>query len=85
MEVFLPIMDHTLNAKMFFEGPYFNSQMTPFLNILGYIPLDQPYNTEPWNYTGTETVTAIPNANVVDWVLVELLKDIREIRNTFLK
>jgi uncharacterized protein (TIGR02145 family) len=64
----------TLNAKMFLEGPYFNSQMTPFLNILGYIPLDQPYNTEPWNYNGTETVTAIPNANVVDWVLVELLE-----------
>ncbi|MBN3034530.1 MAG: hypothetical protein JW861_03025, partial [Bacteroidales bacterium] len=32
----------------------------------------QPYNTAPWNYTGTEAVTAIPNTDVVDWILVEL-------------
>jgi len=34
--------------------------------------LSQPYNTSPWNYAGNESVTSIPNANVVDWVLVEL-------------
>ena len=25
----------------------------------------------PYNYTGTESVTSIPNANIVDWVLIE--------------
>jgi hypothetical protein len=35
------------------------------------LPLNQPFNTEPWNYSGTESVASIP-ANVVDWVLLEL-------------
>jgi hypothetical protein len=42
------------------------------LNSSGYLPLDQPYNVGPWNYTGTESVSSIPNNDVVDWVLVEL-------------
>ena len=36
-----------------------------------YIPLTQPFNRAPWNYNGTENVTAIPDS-VVDWVLIEL-------------
>ncbi len=39
-----------LNLKVFIEGPYYNGQMTPFLNVLGYLPTSQPYNTPPWNY-----------------------------------
>ncbi len=62
----------TLNLKVYLEGPYSGSQMTTDLNSSGQIPLSQPYNTAPWNYTGTESVAAIPNANVVDWVLLEL-------------
>ncbi|MCD4744742.1 MAG: hypothetical protein K8R58_00405, partial [Bacteroidales bacterium] len=58
--------------KAFLEGPFSIGEMTPSLNILGYIPLNQPYNVAPWNYTGTESVGAIPNSDVVDWVLVEL-------------
>ena len=46
--------------------------MTTLLNSGGLIPLNQPYNTAPWNYNGTESVSSIPNANVVDWVVVEL-------------
>jgi len=42
------------------------------INLRGEIPLSQPFNSPPWNYTGSESVSAIPNANVVDWVLVEL-------------
>ncbi|MBL7104347.1 MAG: hypothetical protein ISS18_08445 [Bacteroidales bacterium] len=63
-----------LDIKVFLEGPYFNDQMTPFLNVLGYLPENQPYNNEPWNYEGSEVVGAIPSFNVVDWVLVDLLK-----------
>jgi hypothetical protein len=40
------------------------------LNTAGSIPLNQPYNITPFNYTGTESVASIP-ANVVDWVLIE--------------
>ncbi|MBL7105055.1 MAG: hypothetical protein ISS18_12065 [Bacteroidales bacterium] len=60
------------NLKVFLEGPFFGTQMTPFLNIFGYLPLSQPYNKPPWNYNGTESVTSIPNSDVIDWALVEL-------------
>jgi hypothetical protein len=44
--------------------------MTPGINSI--LPLNQPYNVSPWNYTGTESVGSIPNGNIVDWILVEL-------------
>lgn len=45
--------------------------MNTALNTLNLIPLKQPYNESPFNYSGNETVSAIP-ADVVDWVLIEL-------------
>ncbi len=35
------------------------------------LPLNQPFNTPPWNYTEHESVASIPNANIVDWILME--------------
>jgi hypothetical protein len=67
-------MNVPLTLKAYFECCY-ESQMDGMetdLNALGYIPLSQPYNTSPWNYSGTESVGSIPNSNVVDWVLVKL-------------
>jgi hypothetical protein len=60
-----------VNTKIFLQGPYNGSSMSTALRTAGSIPLTQPYNTAPWNYTGSENVTSIP-ADVVDWVLVEL-------------
>ena len=54
------------------EGSYQVGQMNTSLNQTGLLPLSQPYNSEPWNYLGTETVNNIPNANIVDWLLIEL-------------
>jgi hypothetical protein len=54
------------------EGPYSASEMQTLLNDSAILPFNQPFNSVPWNYSGTESVTSIPNANVVDWVLVEL-------------
>ena len=62
----------TLNLKVYLEGPCNGTSMNTDLNVQNLIPLDQPYNTAPWNYTGTELVPAIPNSSVVDWVLIEL-------------
>ena len=59
-----------VNLKAFFEGPFNGAEMTTSLNSL--LPLNQPYNTAPWDYSGTESIASVPNANVVDWVLVEL-------------
>jgi hypothetical protein len=58
-----------VSVKAILEGPFNVSVMGTGINSL--IPLSQPYNIVPWNYTGTESVAAMP-ANVVDWVLVEL-------------
>ena len=62
----------TLNLKAFLEGPINGSAMNTALNVQNLIPLSQPYNVAPWNYTGTEQVSSIPNAGIVDWVLIEL-------------
>lgn len=61
-----------LDLLVYIEGPFTGTLMSTFLNAGGQLPLGQPYNTSPWNYPGNETVLAIPNANVVDWVLIEL-------------
>jgi hypothetical protein len=62
----------SLDLTVLLEGPYEgNGQMKANLNP-SYLPLAQPFNTTPWDYAGTELVAAIPNTNVVDWVLVEL-------------
>ncbi len=45
--------------------------MATQLNSSGILPLSQPYNTAPWNYMGAESVSAIPNDSIVDWVLLE--------------
>ncbi|MEO7044671.1 MAG: hypothetical protein ABI091_05140, partial [Ferruginibacter sp.] len=66
---------YTFNATAFLRGAWNGiSAMNTTLNSDGIIPGDQPYNTTPFNYAGTESVGSIPNANVVDWVLVELRK-----------
>jgi hypothetical protein len=61
-----------LDLLVFLEGPYSVSEMGTSLNSTGAIPLFQPYNSTPWNYSGSESVLSIPNPNVVDWVLIEL-------------
>jgi hypothetical protein len=41
-------------------------------SVNALMDLSQPYSVAPWNYPGTENVVSLPNANIVDWVLVEL-------------
>ncbi len=65
------ITGKNLNLKVFLEGPFFITQMIPYLNLGGYIPLAQPYYQPPWNYSGEEAVDQIPNSDIVDWVLLE--------------
>jgi hypothetical protein len=61
-----------LDLLVYLEGPFSVSEMGTSLNSTGLIPLSQPYNAAPWNYSGSESVLSIPNPNVVDWVLIEL-------------
>ena len=60
-----------VSLKAFLEGPYDGTEMSTILNAAGDLPLSQPFNVAPWNYAGNESVVSIPNANIVDWVLLE--------------
>jgi len=68
-----------ISLKAFLEGAFNGAQMNTTLNSI--LPLSHPFNTPlpwfgnampDWYYEGTESITAIPNVNIVDWVLVEL-------------
>jgi uncharacterized protein (TIGR02145 family) len=62
-----------VEIKVFLEGPFANGQMTTNLNSSGFLPLTQPYGSPPWNYNGVETVPTITNADIVDWVLIDMV------------
>jgi hypothetical protein len=62
---------YPFNVTAYLRGPWNGTAMNTSLNSGSIIPLSQPYNTTPFNYAGTESVASIPNANIVDWVVVE--------------
>jgi hypothetical protein len=62
--------NYTMNVTANLRGPWNGTSMNTTVRDAGIITLTQPFNTTPFNYTGTESVGAIP-ANVVDWILVE--------------
>lgn len=61
-----------VEISSFLEGPFNGTDMNTDLNNLPDFPLSQPFNQSPWNYSGTESVGAIPNPEIVDWMLIEL-------------
>ena len=64
-----PLHEFYVNLKLYLEGPYNGANMNVDLNDI--LPLSQPFNTPPWNYSGSESVPKIPNGSIVDWVLLE--------------
>ena len=62
----------TLNLKILLQGPFNGSEMETYLNAGLQLPLVQPYSVSPWNYQGSESISEIPNPDIVDWILVEL-------------
>lgn len=64
----------TFDLMVYLEGPFDISSfgMSTTLNQQNSIPLNQPYNVSPWFYNGNESVSAIPDPEIIDWVLVEL-------------
>ena len=71
---FLQAQTVQFDTKVFLEGPFFNDHMTTDLNQGGHLPLDQPFNISPWNYAGDESVSSIPSTDVVDWILLEIVR-----------
>ena len=62
-----------VKVKMYLQGKYSaaSGQMQVTSQFLNIIPLSQPYNGAPWNYTGTESIATRP-AQLIDWVLVQV-------------
>jgi hypothetical protein len=60
----------TLDVEAILEGAFGSTEILTTLKEKGLLPLTQPYNTSPWNYSGTESVSSISD-DVVDWVLIE--------------
>lgn len=71
----LPTAATPLNAKLkcYLAGAYDNATQTMRSDLRNQqlLPQTQPYNTAPWNYTGTENAYSLSN-QATDWVLVEL-------------
>ncbi len=62
--------DVMVRINVLLEGAYNTSSGMMNTDLTNLLPLAQPFNRLPWNYTGTEQLTSIPN-NMVDWVLLE--------------
>ena len=64
------------NMKVFLQGPFSGGAMTTTLDTSGFIPhtSDSAYAAAIYGYTAS-TVSSIPSASVVDWLLVELRSD----------
>ena len=62
-----------VDVRVLLQGPYntVTGKMNTSLRAAGSLPLNQPYNVPPFNYSGTEHVSSFPDS-IVDWVLVEL-------------
>lgn len=62
-----------LSATAWLQAPYLQAlnKMDTTLRSLNLLPLSQPYNVAPWNYTGTEAAVSLPS-NTTDWVLLEV-------------
>ncbi len=63
-------------VKVYLEGAYDSTTglMKTDLQNNNLLPNTQPFNTAPWNYNGTETLSNLPNLpnNITDWLLLEV-------------
>lgn len=73
-QVDVPLLKLKLKAAL--EGTY--NSVTAAMNTTllnnssgNLLPMAQPFNISPYNYSGTESANSFPS-NTVDWVLVEL-------------
>ncbi len=60
-------------VKLFLEGNFNDAQQTMNTNLAeaGLLPMEQPFNTSPFSYMGTETITTLPE-DIVDWILLQV-------------
>jgi hypothetical protein len=63
----------TLTLKAMLQGSFDTTAgtMRNTLRQSSRVPVTQPYGVSPWNYTGVESCSPLPDS-LVDWVLLEL-------------
>ena len=67
------VSSNRAKIKIMIEG-YFDENANTMKTVLSdnnIMPLMQPFNIAPYNYSGFELVSTVP-ANVVDWMMIEL-------------
>jgi hypothetical protein len=67
-------ISRSLIISVLLEGPYDISKgmMRNHLNDQGFLPNDQPYNVQPWEYPGEEHAITF-HQDIVDWILLEVI------------
>ncbi|MCB0731328.1 MAG: hypothetical protein KDC88_09865 [Ignavibacteriae bacterium] len=70
MQIDTPLEKIYVDLKVFLEGAYDGPNMNT--EITENVPNQQPFNSTPWNYSGTEEASVTLGSDIVDWVLVEL-------------
>jgi len=63
---------YTFNLSVMLEGAINGTDMKTDLWDAGVLPIDQPFNTAPWNYDGQQQITAPPEADIVDWLYIQM-------------
>ncbi|MEM6632089.1 MAG: hypothetical protein AAF694_20600 [Bacteroidota bacterium] len=73
VEAIGPTIALGISSKVLLDG-FFDEglgEMHTLLASSDLIPLSQPFNQNPWNYQGAETLAMVPT-NMTDWVFLEL-------------
>ncbi|HLF63006.1 MAG TPA: DUF1501 domain-containing protein [Saprospiraceae bacterium] len=75
------ITQSVVRARVFLEGFYDPEagKMRTILSDNNMLPLQQPYQSSPYSYNGTEALSDVPD-HVVDWILIEL-RDGNDVNN----
>ena len=64
--------------KVLLKAPYIgNSKMSTSLSSSNLLPLQQPYNVNPWN-TNDNSILNNVSTNYVDWILVQLRNNLTD-------
>jgi hypothetical protein len=66
--------NYNITAQVILRGPWNSGTGLMNTSLNAILPLNQPFNVGPFNYTGTESVASIPSTSIVDWVLLEVRK-----------
>ncbi len=66
-----PEKNLNLRLKVFLQGAFSSGKMKTMYASSGVFPMQNPYNQNPWNYSGNESISSTAS-DLVDWVLVEI-------------